>query len=115
MKYTDKQIIDALTATGGYICKAADILGCCYQTVSARIKADSSLVKKLEHIIENRLDVAEDILITTMEGKDPKLALNASQFYLRYRGRGRGYIKHEKFEITENLSIMMRDADERTR
>jgi hypothetical protein len=49
-----------------------------------------------------------------MEGEDVKEKMDAAKFYLRYKGRGRGYVKHQKVEIASDLSKLMEEADKRT-
>lgn len=112
-KYTKEQIVTALAATGGMVTYAAESLGCCYRTVTAMIKR-FELQEELEFIKEHTLDIAESVLMNTIQSSDAKLALRAAEYYLRYCGKSRGYIKHERFEITENLSAMMKQADKRT-
>lgn len=113
-KFTRKQIIDALKKTGGFITHAADELGCHYVTVLNYIKDDPSIGEENKQIKEHRLDIAESVVISTMEGENEKLAMDACKFYLKYKGRKRGYIKATKVEISEDLSELMRDAEERT-
>lgn len=113
-KFTREQVIAALKATGGFITHAADELGCSYRTIENYIKQDPSIAVENAHIQENRLDIAESVVIQTMEGSDKKVALDASKFYLKYKGRQRGYIKAQKLEISEDLTEMMKDAEERT-
>jgi hypothetical protein len=114
-QFTRKQIIDALKSTGGFITHAADELGCHYTTVLNYIKADPSIRVENEQIKEHRLDIAESVVVSTMEGGDGKLAMDACKFYLKYKGRQRGYIKATKVEISEDLSELMKDAEERTK
>lgn len=114
-KFTRKQVIDALKKTGGFITHAANELGCHYTTILNYIKDDPSIAVENEQIREHRLDIAESVVISTMEGENEKLAMDACKFYLKYKGRGRGYIKATKVEISEDLSELMRDAAERTK
>jgi hypothetical protein len=113
-KFTREQVIDALKKTGGFITHAANKLGCHYTTILNYIKDDPSIAVENAQIRENRLDIAESVVIKTMKGENEKLAMDASKFYLKYKGRERGYIKATKVEISEDLSEMMKDAEERT-
>lgn len=112
-KFTREQVIDALRATGGFITHAAEVLGCCYVTIENYIKDDPSIAVENEQIKEHRLDIAESVVIATMEGSDTKEKMDAAKFYLRYMGRTRGYIKAQKIEISDNLSELMEAADKR--
>jgi hypothetical protein len=109
-KFTRKQVIDALKATGGFITYAADMLGCCYETIERYIKEDPSIGVEMQHIKENRLDLAESTLMLHMEAEN----LEAVKYYLKYMGRTRGYIKAQKIEISDDLSELMEAADKRT-
>lgn len=114
-QYTDEEISLALIRSAGFITCAAALLGCHYTTVSRAIKR-SLLVEEAYRITKERnLDIAESVVITTMEGSDVKEKMDAAKFYLRYKGRERGYLKSSKVEITEDLSQLMRDAEERTK
>jgi hypothetical protein len=108
-KYTRKQIIDALKATGGFITYAANALGCNYTTIERYIRDDPSIGVEQRHIKENRLDLAESVLMLHMEAEN----LEAVKYYLKYMGRSRGYIKAQQIEITDDLSKLMEDADKR--
>jgi hypothetical protein len=114
-KFTREQVIEALRATGGFITHAADELGCCYVTIENYIRKDPTIAVEIAHIREHRLDIAESVVVQTMEGSDSKVALDASKFYLKYKGRQRGYIKATKVEISEDLTEMMKNAEERTK
>lgn len=109
-KFTRKQVIDALKATGGFITHAANALGCNYTTIERYIKDDPSIAVEQQQIKENRLDLAESELIKLMKGGE----YQAVQFYLKYMGRNRGYIKAQKIEIANDLSKLMEEADKRT-
>ena len=113
-KFTREQVIEALVATGGFITHAAKTLGCHYVTIEKYIKDDPSIAEVIKDIRENRLDIAESVVISAMDSDEIKEQMDAAKFYLRYKGRGRGYLKHSKVEVSEDLSKMMRDAEERT-
>jgi hypothetical protein len=108
-KFTRKQVITALKKTGGFITHAANMLGCRYETIERYIRDDPSIGVEMQHIKENRLDLAESELIKLMEAGE----YQALQFYLKYMGRTRGYIKAQKIEISDNLSELMEAADKR--
>jgi hypothetical protein len=108
-KFTRKQVIDALKKTGGFITHAANVLGCCYETIERYIRDDPSIGVEMQHIKENRLDLAESTLMLHMEAEN----LEAVKYYLKYMGRTRGYIKAQKIEITDDLSKLMEAADKR--
>ena len=113
-KFTRKQIVDSLESTGGFITHAAKVLGCCYETIENYIKRDPSIGVVLAQIKENRLDIAESVIMSAMrDTEEMREAVGAAKFYLKYKGHGRGYLKHSKIEVSEDLSVLMREADER--
>ena len=114
-KFTREQVISAFRATGGFVTHAAKELGCCYETIGNYIKDDPSIGVELQQIRDSRLDIAESVIVDAMEGDDKPLAVGTAKFYLKYKGRGRGYIKATKVEVGGDLSKMMREADERVK
>ena len=113
-QYTEKEIAAALISTGGFVTHAARVLGCHYTTVSRAIE-NSPLVQEAYKITkENNLDIAENVIVSAMKDEAIREKMEAAKFMLRYKGHGRGYVKHSKVEVSEDLSKMMRDAEERT-
>jgi len=93
-KFTVKQIEEALKKTGGFYTFAAKELGCCYQTVSTCVRESPYLQKVKQEIEEEILDIAEIQLIKKIR----KGNIGAISFYLKYKGKDRGYT--ERHEIT---------------
>ena len=87
---TTKQIADALRATGGFVTQASVKLGVTYQAVYKRLKTSPELAALKEEIDESTLDLAETKLIELIKEKN----LGAICFYLKCKGRSRGYIEH---------------------
>jgi Na+/phosphate symporter len=108
-KFTRKQVITALKKTGGFITHAANMLGCRYETIERYIRDDPSIGVEMQHIKENRLDLAETVVMKHLKAEN----LEAAKYYLKYMGRTRGYIKAQKIEISDNLSELMEAADKR--
>lgn len=93
-KFTAEQIEIALKETGGFTTIAAKRLGCTYQTVCNYINRYKTLKKIKEELEENYIDLAENKLIKAVnEGN-----LTAIIFYLKCKGKNRGYI--ERHELT---------------
>ena len=109
VQYSNKQIVDALVATGGFIGQAAELLGCSHVTIWNRIKHDEDVGLIQKHIVENRLDLAESGLMNHIEAEN----LDAIKYYLDRIGRSRGYIKEVKVLVTDNISEQMRKAEKR--
>jgi hypothetical protein len=94
MKVTDKQIKEALWNSGGFITHAAQQLHMAYSSISERIRKTPELQKELEVVRESHLDLAESKLIEAVNKGRPW----AICFYLKCKGKHRGYI--ERQEVT---------------
>lgn len=91
-KFTPAQIVAALEASAGIISVAARILRCDPATVRRYISAHRDVSLALDDIVEDRLDVAEASLLRLMtDASNPHAQLNACMFYLRTKGKMRGY------------------------
>ena len=82
----------AITAAGGFVTKAAEILGVDHSAVSQYISKYPELQELRKSIDEYYLDFAESQLLTLIKEKDKA----AIFFYLKCKGKERGYI--ERFE-----------------
>jgi len=92
------QIEAALRVTGGFVTYAAKKLGVTHQAVTSRIKASERLQRVQDEIRESYLDLSEHKLITKIKDED----LGAIIFFLKCRGKGRGYIEKQQIEnVTE--------------
>lgn len=110
-KFTNAQVIEAMEATGGFITYTAEVLGCNYETVARYLRNDPELKAVQQHIKENRLDIAESVVMKKLKEDN----LEAAKYYLKYMGRSRGYIKATQLEITDDLSKLMEAAENRTK
>ena len=87
-KVTNLQLIKALSKHCGIYADAARELGISKQAVYKRIKSDEEIAEAYEDICEQWLDTAEYQLMQLIE-KDKNL--NAIMFYLKAKGKERGY------------------------
>lgn len=100
-RYTSAQVAAALTAAGGIYSEAAKRLGCTPATVRNYVKRYKALQKLEGDIVEQRLDLAERGLLAKIhEGN-----LTAIMFYLRTKGRGRGYRQRRNGEAGPPASV----------
>lgn len=91
-KFTPAQIVAALEATGGIVAAAARVLRCSHPTVRNYIQRYPKIAAELEEIEERTLDVAEAALLKLIsDGSNPSTQLSAAIFYLRTKGKKRGY------------------------
>ena len=68
------------------------------QSVKERAEKD---IDQLNDIVEENLDVAEEIHHKLMLSEDEKIQIKATQFYLKNKGKGRGYVEKQQIEINE--------------
>lgn len=95
-RFTDKEIIDALSASLGVHTDAAKILGCERSTISKALKKRPAVAKAHEEILEERLDIAETALFRAVKERQPW----AIKFLLQSkRGSDRGYGNTQKIEL----------------
>jgi len=94
LKLTIKQIEDALRATGGFVSQTAKKLNCSQETIYKRVAASEHLKQVRHEIEESYLDLAESKLIKKMNEAD----LGALCFYLKCKGKHRGYVEKQQLE-----------------
>lgn len=97
IKYSYQQVADALTECRGMVTYAAKHLGTTYDNLTSFIKANPKLDKHIESLQERRLDFAESKL-DTLIAKEDKTAII---FFLKTKGKKRGYIEDEKMDLSK--------------
>ncbi len=102
MAYSDKQIIDALKKTEGNISAAARSLGASRATIHKRINEVESVKEEYDSVNEANLDLAENELIDLVKDKEHKDHFGALKFYLRTKGRGRGFGDRSEVDLNVN-------------
>ena len=91
-RYTVKQVAEALRKAAGLKAEAARQLGCVPSTIANYIRRHDELRKVEAQCIEDQLDIAESKLFQHIEdGNIPALL-----FYLKCKGKGRGYVEKEQ-------------------
>lgn len=104
-KTTLEHIEKALTQSGGFISHAAKLLGITPSAVSQRVKNSKRLQQLCEELNEKYLDIAESKLIAAVKNGE----LPAIFFYLKCKGKKRGYIERE---LTVNTDISINQKKE---
>lgn len=97
---TIEQCEKALWKSNGLITPAAKSLGITQQSLSERVKRSERLQKARELTTEKMLDAAENTLHKKIYDEEN---LTASIFYLKTKGRQRGYIERKEAEISGNI------------
>ena len=96
-KFTNDQIAEALKAAGGIHTFAARMLSCSPNTITNRIKASKALQKIAKDVVDHNLDIAEAGLLKLIGEQHPP----SIYFYLRTKGRERGYVERKELTAPE--------------
>ena len=89
--FTVEQVIEALKKSAGYVSGAATKLQCSTQTIYNYIAEHPEIADARKDIEERNLDAAE----ITLQGLIAQQNLAATIFYLKTKGKNRGYIEHQ--------------------
>ena len=108
MALTIKQIEDGLRASGGFISQAAKKLGVTQQAISDRIRKSEQLQQARKEIDESYLDLAESKLVNKINKED----LGAICFYLKCKGKDRGYVERQEINVNAKHSLDKKTDDE---
>ena len=110
-RHTDAQVIAALQASAGVMAHAARKLGLSRGALHARIHGSKSLMDAWTETMESNLDLAESKLLTAINNGE----LAAVFFFLKCRGKKRGYVERHEFDYAEApapLAINIQVVDE---
>lgn len=94
LEISDEKVCQALTKAKGYQSIAADMLDKSAAWMSERCTSSAMIQAHLKWLGERKLDRYEGALDDLMEKKNPTSII----FFLKTRGRGRGYIEHAPIE-----------------
>lgn len=104
-RYSKKEIEVALRAHAGLIASAAHELGCARSTLNLYIKDHyPSLQEVLEDCVETSLDFAEGKLLQEIKAGN----MTAIIFYLKTKGKHRGYVERSEFGGPNNGPITIK-------
>lgn len=92
------QIEAALRACGGVYSAAAQKLGCVPNTVRNYVNRTPKLQKAIREIAERNVDLAESALMMVMRNPSHPKHVTAVIFYLKTKGRHRGYVERQEFD-----------------
>jgi|TARA_R100000084_G_scaffold38927_2_gene15697 hypothetical protein len=100
-----KAMLEALEKTLGIVTTACNTTGIGRTTFYGWLKDDEEFAKKVEEINDIALDYAESQLHKQM-GKG---STAATIFYLKTKGKKRGYIERQEFDINNNTAPDLSD------
>lgn len=102
-KFKISTVEQALRETGGIFTAASQMLHCAPNTVKNYVERHPKLQRVLEEVTDVNLDMAEATVIHHVGEKN----LTAAMFYLRTKGRGRGY--GDKVEVGGKAKVAFID------
>lgn len=92
-KFTPAQVIAALEMSAGIHMGAAQKLKCARSTIGYYVKRYPEVKEALDNILEERLDLAEGVIVKRMtDESNPTQQVSCAQFLLRFKGQERGYV-----------------------
>lgn len=116
-KFSVALIKEALSQSGGIFTGAAQILNCAPNTIRNYVRRSKALQDHLGDVQEITLDIAESTLIKAIqETARPDAQLRAVMFYLKTKGRSRGYVERTEVAApakgTGGLHIYLPEREE---
>lgn len=103
--FTIDQIIAALEASGGIYTGAAAKLGCAPNTIRNYVERHVEIQTALLDITEQNLDLAETQLLKHIRDGN----LTSVIFYLKTKGKGRGYIERQEHTGADGAPLYDRE------
>lgn len=111
-RFTPEQVIAALEASAGIRAGAARILKCARTTVTSYVDRYSAVREALEEILENRIDIAESVLLRRMaDDSNPSAQVHCVTFYLKTMAKHRGYSDQRQRSVVIKLPPLTCLAD----
>lgn len=119
--HTKKELIEALTKTRGIVTTACDMVGISRSTYYDYYNNDTQFKEDVDSLSDLALDFAESKLMEKMDGvemgkldKDGEMVVysippsdTALIFYLKTKGKNRGYIEKQIIESTVNDKVAL--------
>ena len=103
-----RSLLKALEKSLGIVTSACKRAGCSRETFYKYCKEDDDFKVKVDELANVALDFAESHLHKQIEGGVPSSTI----FYLKTKGKSRGYIEKQELDITGNIQkLIFEDAD----
>jgi hypothetical protein len=87
--FTAKQFVEAIADSAGIVSTIAKRVGCDWHTAKKYITNYPTVLQAYEDECERVTDLAETMLIKSIQGGD----LSAVRYYLSTKGKSRGYVE----------------------
>ena len=101
-----KDFIEALRNNLGNITKACEAANIGRQTYYLWIDKDKEFKEDTQHIQESLLDLAENKLLENIESNENIAII----FYLKTKGKKRGYIEKQELEVVKPIDDIVLDG-----
>lgn len=101
---TKKRLIEEMFKHKGVLTNAVRAVGCSFQTYYVYMKEDENFRARIEEVKEAAIDFVEDKLFQQIEMNIPQSTI----FFLRTRGRHRGYSERTEVTGAEGAPIEIR-------
>ena len=102
IKISDKNFFNILRENGGLYARTARAierqLGITYTRQSVKERAEKH-PEILNDIKEEVLDIAEEGLVSLMRSRNEPVKLDSTKFFLKTKGKSRGYIEKQAFDV----------------
>ena len=103
-RFTIDQVAEALRGAAGIRSAAAAVLGCSPSTVKRYVDRSETLARIEKEVVEFNLDLAESRLLDAINDGN----LTAIMFYLRTKGKQRGYSERHQIEGRDGGPVEVR-------
>jgi len=107
MKHNKNALIDALRKNMGIVSKACSVVGIGRTTFYRYMNEDPEFKKEVESIGEECIDFAESKLLENIDNNDTTSII----FYLKTKGRKRGYIDKQQIEVDSPITINLKKRE----
>jgi len=97
--YCREQFEKAIPGSAGIISAIAQKVGCDWHTAKKWIERDDGLQQMVTAELEASIDIAEASLLSLIKEKD----LQAIKFFLKTKGKHRGYVETSRVEGTWDI------------
>lgn len=98
---TGAEMVEAVKTSNGFITVAAEKLGICRQTFYEKMDDFPEVREAIKDTSEKMLDLAENQLVRLILSGD----LQAIMFYLRTKGKHRGYTEKIESELSGRVEV----------
>lgn len=96
-----KDMVEALERSLGIVSTACQKVGISRQTHYNWMEKDEEYKKEVESVAESVIDFAESHLFKLVKEGNPA----ATIFFLKTKGKGRGYVERQEVEYTERKPL----------